>query len=476
MRHLHFIFIVGASSAFLACASLSQHTTQIDSALTEIQAGRLEQGRVALEKLCTQGTTGACALIGKQVELKNPLSIMQSVTSEKESRFVIMVPAGESLNYFVRTPTSLLRLIPEHFARSGSRLAVDQVEAFSLDPKQSYELVVIGSDGIAWDRRSFRSLDTGRRRARIAVVSCMDDHYANEQAKIWPELAAQKPDVIFMIGDNVYADKAGAGPQGASASQLWDRYAETRGALAIFKTNPLIPVFAVWDDHDFGRNDGDRTYPGKTESTDIFYTFFAQRKNAPDYERGLGVGAKWSAFHVGFLFLDDRSFRSPDGLDLPDQTHFGLDQEKWLNENLASAKAPMFLISGDQFFGGYHHFESYEGNHPKSFARQLDEWKKIKVPLLFVSGDRHLSEILKVPSERLGYPTFELTSSAIHAHVFPDAFKRDPSPQQLAGVDGQYNYMIVELMRGDRNMLQLDVQDYGIGRKQFFQKNLMVRH
>ena len=59
--------------------------------------------------------------------------------------------------------------------------------------------------------------------------------------------------------------------------------------------------------------------------------------------------------------------------------------------------------------------------------------------------------------------------------VFPGAFKKNPSPMQVVGVDGQYNYMIVELMRSDRNMMQVDVQSYGIGEKQFFQQTLMVR-
>ena len=44
-----------------------------------------------------------------------------------------------------------------------------------------------------------------------------------------------------------------------------------------------------------------------------------------------------------------------------DQTHFGAEGERWLSEQLAQSKEPTFLVSGDQFFGGYHPFESYRG-------------------------------------------------------------------------------------------------------------------
>jgi alkaline phosphatase D len=231
-------------------------------------------------------------------------------------------------------------------------------------------------------------------------------------------------------------------------------------------------VFAVWNDHDYGKNDGDRTFNGKTESTDIFLTFFAQRKPAPGFEPGPGVSSWWNAYGAHFAFLDNRSFRSPNGLDIPDQTHFGEAQDKWLSEHLQISHEAVFLISGDQFFGGYHPFESFEGNHPKRFLAELLEWKAAGAPLVFMSGDRRLSEILKVPAARLGYTTYELTSSPIHAQ--PSEAKY-PSPNQLVGADGQCNYIILELIRSERNFVQLDVQAFGLERKQLYQKTLTVK-
>jgi hypothetical protein len=471
----HRIYILSLLLWIAGCASTAQRTASIDRALTEIQAGRAEQGRAALEELCKNGVSGACALIGQPTEKREPVPILQSVSANGQSRFVVSTPGRGKFVYYIRSAHGITRLEPEFFARPGAKAGVDQLEAFGLDPKVGYELIVIGSQAQLWDKRSFHSLDLNKRRARLAVASCMDDKYKVEQAKIWSQLLRQKPDVILLIGDNVYVDR-GAETPNITADFIWKRYAETRASLALFQADPLIPVMAVWDDHDFAKNDGDRTFALKDETREVFFTFFAQKKIAPQLERGPGISAWWSAFGVHFAFLDDRTFRSPNGLDIPDQTHFGSEQENWLGQQLASTREPVFLISGDQFFGGYHGFESFEGSHPKSFAKQLEEWKKTKAPLLFVSGDRHLTEILKVPAARLGYPTYELTSSGIHAKMFNDAFVRNPSPQQLIGVAGQMNYMIVEVMRAERGFLQLDVQSFTLGGRQLFQKTLTVKH
>lgn len=468
-RLLIFLFLT-------SCATGSKHLVAIDLALTDIQNGKSQQGRDALEKLCDDGSTGACALSGRKVALLKPISILQSVTSNNQSRFVAVVPHREKLKYFMRNGDALTRLDAEHFEHAGSANVVDQVEAFGLEPKVSYELIVISPDGMLWDKRVFRALDLNRKRARIAVASGMDDALQPEQTKLWNQLANQRPDVIFMIGDNVYTEKGESFTADANPESIWKRYAETRENLAIFKVPTLIPVMAVWNDHDYGRNDGDRTYPYKTESADIFLTFFAQKKPAPGFERGPGVSSWWNAFGIHFAFMDSRSFRSPNGLDIPDQTHFGVDQEKWLSEHLLAAHEPVFLISGDQFFGASQPFESYERSHPKRFFTQLEEWKKDPEPLLFLSGDRHLSEIAKVPAPRLGYPTYELTSSGMHSAVSPGVFQKNPEPNQLVGADGQHNYMMVEVIRSQHGFIQLDAQAFGLDRKQLYQRALTVKH
>lgn len=426
----------------------------------------------SLEKNCEQGVSGACALLGRDVAAVKSVSIMQGVTSADQARFVIVLPRQQKLQYVISSREGTVALNPERFTHQSSSAQVDHVEATGLKPGVPYDLIVLGPDGTLWDKRAFRTLDLSRKRARFAVTADMDDQLRTEQTKMWSQLLIQRPDVIFMIGDNVYADRG----SDSIPDRLWRRYVETRESLQVFKANPLIPVYAVWDDHDYGSNDGDRTFNYKTESENIFYTFFPQRKPASAFERGPGVASWWKAFGVHFAFLDSRSFRTPNRADLADQTHLGAEQEKWLSDHLQNAGRPVFLISGDQFFGGYQPFESYEGSHPKRFATQLEEWKKIKSPLVFVSGDRHSTEILKVPTDRLGYPTFEITATPIHAPVYPDSFTVNPSPHQFVGAAGKYNYALIEIMHSGHNFLQIDVQAFSMDKEQLFQKTLTVKH
>src|SRR5690606_32127208 len=119
------------------------------------------------------------------------------------------------------------------------------------------------------------------------------------------------------------------------------------------------------------------------------------------------------------------------------------DQQAWLFTELAGS-TPTWLISGDQFFGGYHAYESYEGRHPRSFQAFLRRLKSQSAPVVFLSGDRHLAEIMEIPESLLGFRTFEITTSPIHAKVYDDPWKEFPNPRQIEGVAGVLNYAILE--------------------------------
>lgn len=464
-----FFFLVLFSA--VGCASLGvEKLNSLDAAV--------DQGPLSVAELChKQKLSGACALSGETVAGLRTLATLQGLSGDQEARIVVLAPMGKGLRYYLQEKDKVRRL--EYSSRSGPGLSQElhHLEVFGLKPATEYTLFTVGPNADLWDRRRFKTFAAKKKRPRFAVVSCMDDALSDVQKQIWPELLKQEPDFILMIGDNTYADwTKGKSRPVTSVEQLWVRYAETRERLAIFSAEKLVPTVATWDDHDFGRNDGDRTFPLKNEALTAFFAFYPQARPGPGFRNGPGVSSWWTVYGLNLALLDDRSFRSPNRMDLPDQTHFGMDQEKWLQAGLKEAKSPVFVISGDQFFGGYHPFESYEGSHPKSFKEQLNVWRSSsRVPLVFVSGDRHLSEILKVPAEHLGYPTFEITSSGVHAKVFPEAFKKAPSPMQLAGVAGEYNYSIIEVMDARTHRLHLDVRSFGLGQKLLYQKSLMVK-
>ena len=173
-----------------------------------------------------------------------------------------------------------------------------------------------------------------------------------------------------------------------------------------------------------------------------------------------------------FYFLDARSFR--DYYKNEKGTHLGAEQEDWLFKDMKKHKGPNWLVKGDQFFGKYHRFESWERYHPQNLKSFLLKVRREKDPALFVSGDRHLTEIMKLEMKLVGYPTYELTSSGIHSKVYAGSFEKEPNPRQLVGTDGEYNFMFIKA-RAKGRRLMLDVSSFGLQDKVQYSRRLDLK-
>ena len=369
-------------------------------------------------------------------------AIIQGPSTEIETVFAVQHKKNETVSACVGIPQVPCSLQPKETIKKSSESSDSVLTHFRFqitDPDPEYTLLI--KSNFNTDERRFSMLKD-KVKLKFAVVSCMDDSLTEVQRAMWSNLLAKTPDVIFFIGDNVYADKFLQRFEAATPNVLWRRYFETRESLDIFRAKKLIPIYATWDDHDYGSNDGNSDYPFKIAAKDTFFAFFPQYDSAV-FQRGPGVASILQLAKQDFIFLDDRTFRSKDKMgDL--ETHWGMEQEDWLWKRLKSNKSPTWLINGDQFFGAYHKFESYEGRHPVSFKKFLKELATIGKPVNFISGDRHLTEIMKIEKKEFGREAYEFTSSGIHAAVFPDSWSKSPNPRQLDGVSGAYNYMIIE--------------------------------
>jgi hypothetical protein len=395
---------------------------------------------------------------------EHPLSIIQGVTGPTSTQLAVIVPAPlpvlgvfqSEFTFTLTADTSPGATIPPaksfEVRKFKTSWKVMRLIYTGLSPGTTYTFTVRKSDGNVVDSRSLTTLDTQSRRPfRFLVTSCMDDGYPEEQARQWAGVAAARPDLIFLIGDNVYADKEGNSFRAlATPDVLWERYHETLTKIDLYHFAKLIPVFPTWDDHDFGKNDSDISYPYKTESKDTFEAYFP-RETLPELEgifsRGPGVASRLDAFGMTFFLMDDRMFRTPL------VTHWGEKQEAWLLSGLSGLTRPVVLLNGDQFFGGYQPaFESFEGNHPENFKRFIGRLKSVRAPIVFASGDRHLSELMEIPASVLGYKTYEFTSSAIHAlqagKFSPGYWDKYPNPYRIEGSPEFMNYTIVEVSQG----------------------------
>ena len=93
---------------------------------------------------------------------------------------------------------------------------------------------------------------------------------------------------------------------------------------------------------------------------------------------------------------------------------FGARQLEWLKQALVSAprSAIKIVAGGSQFWARPNRFEGWHqyATERRAFAQWLDA-QQIE-GLVFVSGDRHFSELLKI--DRPGaYPLYEFTSSPL---------------------------------------------------------------
>ena len=216
--------------------------------------------------------------------------------------------------------------------------------------------------------------------SRIAFGSCADQ---NKPQPIWDAIIAWKPELFLFLGDNVYIDLLGM----ESWKYEYDKLARVSG---FGNLRASCPIMAVWDDHDYGVNDGGAEYPKKAESQEIFLDFFNEpqdswrRKNPGIYDAKLfGPPGK----RLQIIMLDTRYFRSPwkrdpsperryQPQDDPSATMLGEEQWRWLEEQLKEQARIRIIVSSIQVVNDDHGFEGW-GNFPReseaNWVRMLKE-------------------------------------------------------------------------------------------------------
>lgn len=234
------------------------------------------------------------------------------------------------------------------------------------------------------------------------------------------------PDLMVMLGDNVYANA--------------DEAAELSRAYAKLGRNPkwrnlvdAVEVRAIWDDHDYGRNDAGREYPFKAISKEVMLDFFDVPAEDPRRAREGNYAAYTHGEperRVQVILLDTRWFRDPlvrspaagrhyDPHTDPATTLLGEAQWRWLAETLQEEAKVRIVVSSIQVLSGEHGYESW-GLFPHERERLFDVIQTAKAEgVVFVTGDRHRGEISCGITPAIPYPLFELTTSSLNLPI-PD--------------------------------------------------------
>ncbi len=226
---------------------------------------------------------------------------------------------------------------------------------------------------------------------------------------IFRAIAEQRPDVMLWLGDNTYLREA----DWTTEAGMRRRYAHTR---ALPELQPLLAAafqLAMWDDHDYGANDSDRTFPLREASLRVFGDYWANPTAGTAETPGVFTRYVWG--DVELFLLDNRFHRSPNALpdNDPGKRMFGAAQLQWLREALAASPATFKLVAGgNQFWNPISRFEALR-RFPPDERELLALLRATRVPgVVFLSGDRHATELLR--RDDLGlYPLFEFTSSPL---------------------------------------------------------------
>jgi alkaline phosphatase D len=487
-----FFFLAALFFFFSGCASLSKGFLA-----GGLPADPLDPG--VLRHHCDLRDPAACLLLdGSEPENLSRLPIIQGGAPSDKALFAMVTEKSSGIRaYLLDRSKRTLRPLDELSRASHSQLPEEVIHlgAKDLSPGTTYGLLILDDSGGLLDYRSFQTQKSAQgNKLRFALVSCTDDRFKEEEGPMWRQLLSDGPDIIISLGDNVYADwKEGkALSPYAREIDLWERYFQTRKSLSVFRSPGLVPFIAVWDDHDYGMNDGDGTYPHKEPARKVFEAFFPFWADGKDLRDGPGVARAFRIAGQNFLLMDGRTFRSPNGNspacsgknhplcqdekstnkgNREPPAHFGRVQEEWALEQLSAGDGPFWLMNGVQWFGAYQPFESFEGNHPKVFSQFLAQLTKVleKKPmgsrsaLVFASGDRHLAEIMKVRLPWRSRDTWEITSSGLHARTFPSSWADFPNPRQIEGVSGQLNYTIVSSEKRPNGSVALEAVSKGPG-------------
>lgn len=388
--------------------------------------------------------------------------IHQGLTFEDLSYISVLRPTTAELQFEVvdsqNAKQTLLAL--NSVGMKGSSLRLDKFKVTGLSIGQSYKFRVLDAKGKIVDERFFKSLDTNKKNPKIAVASCMNDSFDKASINMWAAMGNQKPDLVFLVGDTCYADNDNDGTQ----LGFWKRYTGTRSKLGIFKHKNLVPIMAVWDDHDFGGNNFDSSYTGKRFTLELFSNFWLHPEHE-NYKRGVGVSQVLSVFGQRFFLMDDRYYRDS-------SSQWGNAQKEQFFADISESNSPAWLMNGSQFFGGYLKKDAYEYKQGRDLALICQQLSRVNAPVCFVSGDVHFSELMQIESKILGYKTYEITSSAMHSFTFFGNHKRKKNPRRLEATS-KHNFNVITI-NNSTSKFKFDVSPINEDGEQIYRKSLEI--
>ena len=226
---------------------------------------------------------------------------------------------------------------------------------------------------------------------------------------IFKSIAQKDPDLMLWLGDNVYYREA----DWFTKTGMIYRMTYSRKTPEMQELLASAYNYAIWDDHDFGPNNSDRSFRNKKDALDVFKMFWGN----PSYgfNDTPGCMTTFSYSDVDFFLLDNRYHRSPNYLTSDEnRTILGKEQIDWLIDNLVSSQATFKVIAmGGQFLNPTKKYETYANIAPEEREYLLTQLKINRIQgVILLTGDRHHTE-LSILKRYKDSPILDLTVSPL---------------------------------------------------------------
>ena len=227
---------------------------------------------------------------------------------------------------------------------------------------------------------------------KYALGSCLDQDL---EQPIWNAIERQDIDGFIFLGDNVYGDQ-----KSGELVKLKRAYKTQKNKIPPWLFQKKI--LTIWDDHDYGKNDGGGSYKNKREAQKLFLDFWEipkydlrQSREGIFFEETQQIEGK----KIQFIGLDTRYFRTElkgkkNGYIPNDDLNasiLGTQQWEWLYRTLANSNADVVIIlSSIQILATNHRFEKWSNFsvERKKLLNLIDDSMQSKKVIL-ISGDRH---------------------------------------------------------------------------------------
>jgi alkaline phosphatase D len=240
--------------------------------------------------------------------------------------------------------------------------------------------------------------------------------------EIFRHMGRTGADFMLWGGDNTYLREADF----SSRSGIWYRYSHDRAHPDVQELLRTMHHYAIWDDHDYGPNDSNRTFEFKDVALQAFRAYWPNPSAGTPEHPGIYTKFVWG--DAAFFLLDNRYHRDETTLRqdlMPNKTVWGREQLEWLKQSLLHTKRlrlyPFkFIVTGGQFLQSadttqrtesHEHFRA-EREELINFIRDQDI-----TGVVFLTGDVHHSGLYRqeiTPGRFL----YEVTSSPLTSGSF----------------------------------------------------------